>query len=222
MRKALWIRPTAVATLLGFLAGCTTIDPYTREREVSKATTGAAIGAATGAAVGAISGRRDRGKRAIIGAGIGAIAGGAVGYYMDRQEAELRKRLEGTGVSVTRVGNNIVLNMPGNITFQVDRAEIRPQFFEVLSSVALVLQEYEKTLVEVSGHTDSTGSEAHNQALSERRAQAVATYVQAQGIPPVRFLVVGFGESRPIADNATEQGRAQNRRVEITLIPVTE
>ena len=222
MRNRLPIRATAaVAATLLSLGGCTTINPYTRETQVSKAAIGAGIGAAGGAAIGAISGSHDRGKRAIIGAGIGALAGGSVGYYMDVQEAKLRQRLEGTGVSVTRVGENITLNMPGNVTFQVDRSEIRPDFFNVLSSVAVVLVEYEKTLVDVSGHTDNTGSESYNQALSQRRAQAVASYLQAQGVQPVRLQVSGYGETRPIADNATEQGRAQNRRVEITLVPVT-
>ena len=222
MRNRLPIRATAaVAATLLSLGGCTTINPYTRETQVSKAAIGAGIGAAGGAAIGAISGSHDRGKRAIIGAGIGALAGGSVGYYMDVQEAKLRQRLEGTGVSVTRVGENITLNMPGNVTFQVDRSEIRPDFCNVLSSVAVVLVEYEKTLVDVSGHTDNTGSESYNQALSQRRAQAVASYLQAQGVQPVRLQVSGYGETRPIADNATEQGRAQNRRVEITLVPVT-
>jgi outer membrane protein OmpA-like peptidoglycan-associated protein len=222
MRNRLPIRATAaVAATLLSLGGCITINPYTRETQVSKAAIGAGIGAAGGAAIGAISGSHDRGKRAIIGAGIGALAGGSVGYYMDVQEAKLRQRLEGTGVSVTRVGENIILNMPGNVTFQVDRSEIRPDFFNVLSSVAVVLVEYEKTLVDVSGHTDNTGSESYNQALSQRRAQAVASYLQAQGVQPVRLQVSGYGETRPIADNATEQGRAQNRRVEITLVPVT-
>jgi len=221
-KKPLPIRAAATATALAlFFSGCTTINPYTRETQVSKAAIGAGIGAAGGAAIGAISGSHDRGKRAIIGAGIGALAGGSVGYYMDVQEAKLRQRLEGTGVSVTRVGDNIVLNMPGNVTFQVDRSEIRPEFFNVLSSVALVLTEYEKTLVDVAGHTDNSGSESYNQALSQRRAQAVASYLQAQGVQPVRLQVSGYGEMRPIADNATEQGRAQNRRVEITLVPVT-
>jgi outer membrane protein OmpA-like peptidoglycan-associated protein len=222
MRKAVWIRAIAGSTALAMLlAGCTTINPYTGETQVSDVTKGAAIGAAAGAAIGAVSGKRNRGQRAIIGAGIGALAGGSVGYYMDTQEAKLRQQLAGTGVSVTRSGNNIVLNMPGNITFEVDRSEIRPDFFSVLTSVGLVLKEYEKTLVEVAGHTDNTGADAYNQQLSEKRAQAVASYLQAQGVQPVRFLVVGYGETRPIANNSTPEGRSQNRRVEITLVPVT-
>lgn len=214
------------AVVAGSLAvtACTTTDPYTREEKTSKATKGAGIGAAAGAVAGAISGdnSRERKKRALIGAGVGAIAGGSIGYYMDVQEAKLRERLEGTGVSVTRDGDHIILNMPGNVTFDVDRAEIRPDFHDVLDSVALVLEEYEKTLVEVAGHTDSTGSAEYNQALSERRASAVANYLRGQGIQQQRFLIIGHGESLPIASNDTEQGRRQNRRVELTLVPLTE
>jgi len=222
MRKALWTRAIAAAVALMLSASaCTTMNPYTGESQVSNTTKGATIGALGGAAIGALSGKHDRAERAAIGAGIGALAGGSVGYYMDTQEAKLRQQLQGTGVSVTRVGDNIVLNMPNNITFQVDRSEIKPDFFAVLTSVALVLKEYEKTIVQVAGHTDSTGSDAYNQTLSEQRAHAVASYLGAQGVQQVRLLVVGFGETHPIADNTTEAGRAQNRRVEITLSPVT-
>lgn len=220
------LRYCMAALIAGVLTvtACTTTDPYTREEKTSKATKGAGIGAAAGAIAGAISGdnSRERRKRALIGAGVGAIAGGSIGYYMDVQEAKLRERLEGTGVSVTRDGDNIILNMPGNVTFDVDQADIRPDFFEVLDSVALVLEEYEKTLVEVAGHTDSTGSAEYNQALSERRARAVANYLRGQGIQSQRFLIIGHGESLPIADNDTDEGRRLNRRVELTLVPLTE
>jgi outer membrane protein OmpA-like peptidoglycan-associated protein len=204
------------------LTSCTTINPYTREEEVSKATKGAAIGAVAGAAVGALTGddSRERRKRALIGAGIGALAGGGVGYYMDVQEAKLRQKLERTGVSVTRVGDEIVLNMPANVTFEFDRADLKPGFFEVLGSVALVIKEYEKTMVEVSGHTDSTGPEAYNQQLSERRADTVARYLAAQGVLPLRVFAQGIGEHQPVASNSTAQGRALNRRVELRLVPI--
>jgi outer membrane protein OmpA-like peptidoglycan-associated protein len=125
-------------------------------------------------------------------------------------------------VSVTRVGDNVILNMPGNVTFAFDRAEIDSSFYEVLNSVALVLQKYDKTVVEVAGHTDSVGSEAYNQTLSEQRAQSVTSYLKGQQIDPRRLIVIGYGENRPIADNATPEGRALNRRVELTLVPVTE
>ncbi len=181
------------------------------------------IGAAAGAVVGLISGDDavERRQRALIGAGVGALAGGAVGYYMDRQEAALRAELEGTGVSVTRIGDNITLNMPGNVTFATDSSDLSPAFFEVLNSVGKVLKEYDQTVVEVAGHTDSTGTEAYNQALSERRAQAVARYLGARGIMEQRLLTLGIGELRPVADNGSAEGRQANRRVEITMVPVT-
>jgi outer membrane protein OmpA-like peptidoglycan-associated protein len=206
------------------LAACTTINPYTGESQTSKATKGTAIGAATGAIIGAVSGgnSRERRERALIGAGAGALAGGSVGFYMDQQEAKLRERLRGTGVSVTRNGNNIVLNMPGNITFQTDSADLRPQFFAVLDSVGLVINEFNKTLVEISGHTDSTGSNEYNQALSERRANTVAHYILGREVDRMRVLALGYGETRPIASNDTADGRQSNRRVEIELVPLTQ
>jgi outer membrane protein OmpA-like peptidoglycan-associated protein len=207
--------------LLVSATACTTTNPYTGEKQVSKAAIGTGIGAAGGAIAGAVIGGGDWRKRALLGAGIGAVAGGSIGYYMDVQEAKLRQRLQGTGVSVTRQGDQIILNMPSNITFDVDSAAIKPQFFEVLNSVTLVLNEYKKTYVDVLGHTDSTGSEAYNQQLSERRAESVASYLKSQGVLPARLLTRGFGETQPIASNATPAGRAQNRRVEIVLSPVT-
>ena len=205
-------------------SGCETLDPYTRESEKSKATKGALIGAAAGAVVGLISGDDavERRQRALIGAGVGALAGGAVGYYMDQQEAKLRAELEGTGVSVTRIGDNITLNMPGNVTFATNSSDLRPAFFEVLNSVGKVMQEFDQTVVEVAGHTDSTGSEEYNQGLSERRAGSVSQYLTARGISNQRLITVGMGELRPVADNGTEEGRQANRRVEITIVPITQ
>lgn len=205
------------------LTGCETLDPYTRESQTSSATKGALIGAAAGAVVGLVSGDDavERRQRALIGAGVGALAGGSIGYYMDRQEAKLRAELEGTGVSVTRMGDNITLNMPGNITFATDSSDLSPAFFNVLNSVGKVLDEFDQTVVEVAGHTDSTGSDAYNQALSERRASSVATYLASQGVMQQRLITVGMGESLPIADNATAEGRQLNRRVEITMVPVS-
>ena len=205
------------------IAGCETLDPYTREEEMSKATKGALIGAAAGAVAGLISGDDavERRQHALIGAGVGALAGGSVGYYMDRQEAKLRAELEGTGVSVTRMGDNITLNMPGNITFATDSSDLNPAFFDVLTSVGKVLTEFDKTVVEVAGHTDSTGSEEYNQGLSERRAQTVSQYLSSRGISGQRLITVGMGELRPVADNSTAEGRAANRRVEITMVPLT-
>jgi outer membrane protein OmpA-like peptidoglycan-associated protein len=212
-----------LAVAAALVAGCQTMDPYTGEQKTSTATKGAAIGAGAGAVLGILTGddSKERRNRALIGAGVGALAGGAVGSYMDKQEAKLREQLQGTGVSVTRVGDEIVLNMPGNVTFQTDSSDLNPQFFSVLDSVALVLKEYDKTIVEVVGHTDSTGSAEYNQALSERRAATVASYVNARGIDRQRILAFGRGLTQPIADNATAAGRAQNRRVELTLSPIT-
>jgi len=213
----------ATASLTVVLSGCETLDPYTQESKTSSATKGAVIGAIAGAVVGLASGDDavERRQRALIGAGVGALAGGAVGAYMDRQEAELRAELQGSGVSVTRIGDNITLNMPGNITFATNSSDLSPAFFDVLNSVGKVLTKFDQTVVEVAGHTDSTGSDAYNQALSERRATSVASYLQSQSINPQRMITVGLGESMPVADNATPEGRQANRRVEITMVPVT-
>ena len=225
------MRKAGFAGLLGvliFVSGCEsmqTTDPYTGEQKVNKTTKGAAIGAATGVAVGLITGdsSAERKKRALILGGIGGLAGGAVGNYMDRQDAALRARLQGTGVSVTRTGpngENITLNMPGNITFAVNSADISSSFYPVLDSVGLVLTEFDKTMVEVAGHTDSDGSEAYNQQLSERRANSVVAYLVSRQVRGDRFIAVGAGETRPIASNATPEGKQQNRRVEITIVPL--
>ena len=203
------------------LAGCTTVNPYTRETQTSSAVKGAGIGAAAGAVVGLLT-KGDKLQNALIGAGVGALAGGGVGYYMDVQEAKLRQKLEGTGVSVTRVGDNITLNLPSSITFATNSADLNGQFYNALGGVAMVLKEYNKTVIEVAGHTDSTGSDQYNQQLSERRASSVANYLTGQGITQQRLLTVGAGESHPVASNESEAGRAQNRRVEMTIVPITK
>src|SRR5258705_3953981 len=169
----------SVLVSLAVLASCTT-DPFTGERQVSKTAIGGLIGAASGAAIGAIADKENRGRGAAIGAGVGVLTGGAVGAYMDYQEKKLREKLAGTVVSVKRVNDDIFLNMPGNLTFASDHAEIRSDFYDVLNSVVLVLNEYNKTLIEITGHTDSTGSDQHNQVLSEQRAQSVAAYFKSQ------------------------------------------
>lgn len=203
------------------LSACTSTDPYTGEQKTNNATIGAGLGALAGGVAGALIGGGDWRKRALIGAGVGALAGGGIGYYMDQQEAKLRQRLQNTGVSVTRVGNDIILNMPGNITFASGSADINANFYEVLNSVGIVLEEYDKSLVDVYGHTDSDGSAQFNQQLSERRAQSVAAYLQTRGILRDRFFIRGLGEGQPIASNATAAGKAQNRRVEIRIAPLT-
>jgi outer membrane protein OmpA-like peptidoglycan-associated protein len=209
-----------VAVVLVALAAACTTDPYTGQPQVSRTAIGAVIGSAAGAGIGALA-DRNHARGALIGAGAGALAGGAVGAYMDYQEKKLRERLQGTGVSVTRVGNEIILNMPGNITFDVNRAEIRPDFYPVLNSIVLVLKEYEKTIIEISGYTDNTGTDAHNLELSNRRAESVGAYLKAQQVNPMRVLAQGFGEQYPAASNDTAEGRQLNRRVQMRLVPLT-
>ena len=199
-------------------AACTTVNPYTQEKQTSKAVKAGAIGAGVGAVAGLLT-KGDKLNNALIGAGIGALAGGGVGYYMDVQEAKLRQKLQGTGVSVTRDGDHITLNMPGNITFASNSSDLNQQFFAVLDSVALVLKEYDKTVIEVAGHTDNTGTKQLNQGLSERRASTVATYLTSRGTNGKRFITVGAADTHPVASNATPEGRQQNRRVELTIVP---
>jgi outer membrane protein OmpA-like peptidoglycan-associated protein len=223
MKKLVTALSLASITMLN---GCTTYDAYTGEEKTSKTAIGAGIGAGTALAVSYLANKDknagERHRRLLRDAGIGAIVGGGVGYYMDSQEAKLRKQLRGTGVSVVRDGDNINLVMPGNITFPTDGSSLKPDFHEVLNSVALVLDEFDKTIIVVAGYTDSQGSEAYNQTLSEARGKAVADYLKTKNITPVRFETVGFGEKNPIADNTTAEGRALNRRVELTLLPITE
>jgi len=201
------------------LSGCTTLDAYTGNTQVSGTSKGAIAGGLIGAVIGAATApKEERAKRAIIGAGIGGVAGGGVGYYMDKQEKELRDELVGSGVQVERTEEGqIELIMPGNITFDVGSADVSQSFIPTLNSVAKVLKEYENTLVTISGHTDSSGSDQFNQLLSEQRATAVANIVLQQGIVVERVAAIGYGESTPIADNTTAEGRAENRRDEITL-----
>jgi outer membrane protein OmpA-like peptidoglycan-associated protein len=208
-----------VATAL-FVSACTTTDPYTGDQKISNTAAGAGLGALAGASLGLLAGGNDR-RNALIGAGIGALAGGAIGATMDQNEAELRRQLEGTGVSVTRSGDQIILNMPSDVTFGVDQDTVKSSFYPVLNSVAIVLNRYRQTVVDVYGHTDSTGDDNYNFDLSQRRALSVANYLNAQGVDSRRFAVTGFGETRPIASNATNAGKAQNRRVEIQLSPLT-
>lgn len=206
------------------LAACTTTDPYTGETRPNYTGRGVLIGAAAGAALGYLtntSNSEEGRTNALIGAGVGALAGGAVGNYMDRQERQMREALRDSGVGVRREGNDLRLIMPGDITFDTNSTEIKPQFYAVLNDVADVLEQYPATYVDVVGHADSTGDAGYNQRLSEQRAQAVAGYLIAQNIMRDRFYVGGMGETSPIASNDTPQGRAQNRRVEIIIRPHT-
>ena len=211
------------ATLAVFTAGCATYTGQTNDpNDPNRTRNGALIGAAIGAAAGLLSGDNavERRQRAMVGVGIGALAGGGIGAYQDRQEAELRRATAGTGVDVTRDGDVIKLNLPDGVTFDFAKYDIKPQFYPALNTIANTLREYNQTIVEVSGHTDSVGSDAANQTLSERRANAVSGYLMGQGLQRERFEVVGMGERYPIASNESDQGRALNRRVEIRLLPL--
>jgi len=216
-RSSLLVIAAALTT-----AGCTTTDAYTGEEKVNNASKGAGIGALAGAILGAATGdnSKERRERALIGAGVGALTGAGVGAYMDKQEAKLRAQLQGTGVSVTRNGDNLILNMPGNVTFKTASSDLNANFFKVLDSVGLVLKEFDKTTIDVEGHTDSDGSDSYNQQLSLERAQSVGTYLQSQGVNGQRIVAFGAGEARPIATNSTPTGKQQNRRVELKLQPI--
>lgn len=211
-------RATCAIGLAALLtAGCAT-NPETGQREMTKTGQGAAIGAAAGAVLGGVSGG-DRGKRAAIGAAAGAAIGAGVGKYMQNQEEKLRQQTAGSGVEVSRQGDNVVLNMPGHVTFATDSAQVSVAFEDTLNQVAATINEYQDTRVQVAGHTDSTGSASYNQQLSERRAQAVANYLISRGVAPARLTTIGYGETQPVASNDTPDGRRQNRRVEIVLTP---
>lgn len=211
-----------ILLLAALLAGCTT-NPYTGEREASNKARFAGMGAAIGAVFGVLSGddADERRKNALIGAGVGALAGTAVGAYMDAQENKLREQLAGTGVSVVRHGDDIVLNMPGNVTFDVNQSVVQSGFYPVLNSVGLVLEEYDKTLIDVNGHTDSSGAVQYNMELSEQRASGVADYLKSRGVDRARILTQGYGPDYPVAENSTADGRQMNRRVELVLKPLT-
>ena len=209
----------ASAVSLVLLAGCTN-NPYTGEQEAGKAGIYGGIGAVTGAVIGAAtSSKKDRGKGALIGAAVGGAAGGGYGYYVDTQEAKLRQTLVGTGVQVQREGDNLKLIMPGNITFATNSSDISSSFYPTLNSLVLVFKEFDKNGISIVGCTDSTGSQQLNQSLSNQRAASVASYLTANGVPGNRISSYGAGPNNPIASNATVEGRAQNRRVEINLTP---
>ncbi|KPQ25816.1 MAG: putative outer membrane protein [Halomonas sp. HL-48] len=222
MRISRLLTPLVAAV---FVAGCASTSPSGGgETQRSKTATGTGIGAAVGAVAGALSGdgsssRRDR---AVIGAAVGAAAGAGVGAYMDRQEQQLRENLQGSRIEVDRRGDDIVLNMPSSVTFDIDSSELTSEARSALNEVANVLSEYADTRVNIAGHTDSTGEEDYNQRLSERRAQSVGSYLGQNGVSSARLNTRGYGESQPVASNDSEDGRSQNRRVEITLTPTEE
>lgn len=218
MKKRIAIIAGAVSLTLA-LSACTT-NPYTGESEAGKSGIGAGLGRTGSRRRRAVLLKKDRGKGALIGAAAGAALGGGAGYYMDVQEAKLRDKMKGTGVSVTRQGDNIVLNMPNNVTFDSSSATLKPAGANTLTGVAMVLKEYPKTAVNVVGYTDSTGSRSLNMNLSQQRADGVASALITQGVAANRIRTTGAGPDNPIASNSTAEGKAQNRRVEITLSPL--
>ncbi len=221
MRNKILMTGAAISILLGG-AACTTMDPYSSTPRRNNTGTGAIAGALGGAVLGYLTntsdGEQGR-KNALIGAGVGALAGAAVGQYMDRQQQAMEEQLSGTGVGVVRQGDNLVLRMPSDVTFATNQSNIEPQFDAVLQDVAAVLQQYDRSTVDIIGHTDSTGGDAINQPLSERRALSVANALIRNGVMPERLYIEGRSSSQPVASNDTAQGRAQNRRVEILIRP---
>ena len=223
MNKFAYTGLTAAVAGALLLTSCATYTGQTDDpNDPNRTGRGAAIGAVAGAVLGAASGgdATERRQRATVGAAAGAAIGAGVGVYQDRQEAELRRQMAGTGVEVERQGDNITLNMPSGITFDFDRYDLKSEFRPVLDNLATTLNEYNQTRIEVTGHTDSKGTDAYNMTLSQNRANAVAGYLGSRGVASSRMVVTGAGETRPVASNDTDSGRAENRRVEITLVPM--
>ena len=221
MRVGKFFMTSAALGALAITSGCVT-NPETGNQRLSKAAIGGIGGALGGYLLGDILGGRNDRTAKIVGAGLGGLAGAGIGYYMDEQEKKLREQTAGSGVDITREGDNLILNMPANVTFAVDSSAIEPGFQATLGDVANTLSQYEKSYVDIFGHTDSTGSDAYNQSLSERRASSVANFLSNSGVQRERLATQGFGESQPVATNSTEEGRAANRRVEIKIVPIRQ
>jgi len=217
---------TGIVTATALISSSCTVNPTTGERQLSNTIKGTVIGGIGGGILGGLIGNNRSGGRSREGAIAGALGGAAVGaligQYMDYQAAQLRKELEGSGVSVSRDGDDIILNMPSDITFAQAQSSLQPQFKSTLNGVATIFKKNHKTKVSIIGHTDSDGSETYNQNLSENRAQSVAGYLSSSGVENSRLLIYGRGESEPIASNASASGKAQNRRVEIHIVPESE
>ncbi|MFZ6045238.1 OmpA family protein [Pseudomonas sp. CR3202] len=214
------------ATAFAMLSGCAAPGTYDNQGQapsqggMSKTAKYGALGALAGAVAGAAINHDNRGKGALIGAAVAGAASAGYGYYVDKQEAELRRSMEGTGVQVERQGDNLNLIMPGNITFATNSANIASNFYSPLNNLATSFKQYDQNNIEVVGHTDSTGGHQYNVNLSQQRAQSVANYLMAQGVNGARVTSRGMGPDQPVASNANETGRSQNRRVEIKLTPI--
>lgn len=211
---------TAAAALCVASTGCVT-DPNTGQQKVSRTAIGAGAGVLGGLLLGGLIGG---GTGRIIGAGIGGVAGAAIGYTKDKQIQELKEKTEGTGVDVTTTDNGqaILVSLPDGVTFDTDSYELKPGFRPTLDQIATNLTKYPNSLIDVYGHADSTGTPAHNQVLSENRARTVGDYLSMRGVSAGRMRTQGFGSSMPVADNATPEGRAKNRRVEIKIVPISQ
>lgn len=223
MRAKVALVSFSIAALLG-TAACTTTDPYSSAPRRNNTGTGAIAGAVGGAVLGYLTNTNnsEQGrKNALIGAGVGALAGAGIGQYMDRQQRALEAELSGTGVGVVRQGDNLVLRMPSDVTFATNQSSIDSRFLPVLADVANVLRQYDRSTVDVIGHTDASGGDAINQPLSERRASSVANYLVQNGVLAERLYVAGASARNPIASNDTAEGKAQNRRVEVLIRPFT-
>ncbi|MEO3677733.1 OmpA family protein [Rheinheimera sp. FR7-31] len=212
MRRSAFIVSLLSASLV--IAGCAS-------NEYSNTTKGAAIGAVVGAVAGKATGNH-KDKRLVIGAAVGALAGAAVGSYMDKQEKALKEELSGSGVKVIREGDKLRLDIPAQLTFEINRSDIRSNLYPVFNDIAKVLRDYEKTMLVVAGHTDDTGPYQYNMNLSQQRADSVKQYLIAQNVQAIRIETQGYGPNYPIVPNSSEANRAQNRRVEIHIEPIVE
>ncbi|MDX1391701.1 MAG: OmpA family protein [Rheinheimera sp.] len=212
MRLNIFIASMLSASLA--LAGCAST-------EFSNTQKGAAIGAVVGAVAGKATGNH-KNKRLAIGAAVGALAGAAVGSYMDKQEKALNEELSGSGVRVIREGDKLRLDIPAQLTFDINRSDIRANLFPVFNDIAKVLRDYPKTMLVIAGHTDDTGPYQHNMNLSQARAESVKQYLVAQNVQAIRIETQGYGPNYPVVPNTSDANRAMNRRVEIHIEPVVE
>lgn len=207
------VSASLIAVLLG---GCASMK--NENGEYNKTSTYGGMAAVAGAAAGALLSKNNRGKGALVGAALAGTAGAGYGYYVDKQEAQLRESMKGSGVEVRRDGDQLNIVMPGSITFATGQAAIQPSFQSTLSQLAANFSQFKDSNLIITGHTDSVGSYKTNQVLSQRRADSVATYLRSNGVDSSRIQAFGAGPDSPVADNVTESGKAQNRRVEIKLV----